>query len=147
MVGETSTVPRSSAPPSTRMASVHDGVVKRVAGREQLGAGPARRATCSMSKVTRSYRVAIGPRAAGAKLGGDVGDLEAAVLAPADLAAESGERGAERPLDVVGLQASRPRFVHRARSCGDVRVAASVLAGERALGEQLLEPVARRSRR
>ena len=69
-----------------------------------------------------------------------MGDLEAAALAPADLAAEPGERGAERALDVVRLQAPRPRLVHQRAQLGDVGVLQRV-GGERAFGQQLLDAV------
>ena len=108
-------------------------------GREQLGAGA--RAVEHVLDVERDAVVAGGDRAAAdrAQLRWDVGDLEAAVLAPADLAAEPGERRPERALDVVRLQAPGPRLVHQRAQLGDVRLLQRV-GRERALGEQLLDP-------
>ena len=81
-----------------------------------------------------------------AQLRRDVGDLEAALLAPADLAAEARERRSERALDVVRLQAAGPCLVHQRAQLRDVGVLQRV-GGERALVEQLLDPVGRRWRR
>ena len=65
-------------------------------------------------------------------------DLKAALLAAADLSAQARERGPERTLDVVGLQAPRPCLVHQRTQLRDVRVLHRV-ARQRALGEQFLD--------
>ena len=112
--------------------------MKRVAGGEQLGAGAG--GVEHVLDVEGDAVIAGGdrPAADGPQLGRDVGDLEAALLAAADLAAEPGERGAERALDVVGLQAPGPRLVHQRAQLRDVGLLHRV-ARQRALGEQLLD--------
>ena len=124
----------------TRDGLVGDGVVQRVAGGEQLGAGAG--VVEHMLDVECDALVAAGDRASPdrAQLRRDVGDLEAALLAAADLAAQARERRPERALDVVGLQASRPCLVHQCAQLRDVRVLHRV-GRERALGEQLLDAV------
>ena len=123
-------------PPGDRL--VGDGVVQRVAGGEQLGAGA--RVVEHVLDVERDALVAGGDRAAAdrAQLRRDVRDLEAALLAAADLAAQPRERRPECALDVVRLQAPGPRLVHQRAQLRDVRVLHRV-GRERALGEQLLD--------
>ena len=115
-------------------------VVQRVAGREQLRARAG--LIEDVLDVERDAVIARGDRAAdrSPQLRRDVRDLEPAALAPPDLAAEPGERGAERALDVVRLQPPRARLVHQLPQLGDVRVLQRV-GRKRPLGEQLLDAV------
>ena len=73
-----------------------------------------------------------------AQLRRDVGDLETALLAPADLPAQPRERRPECGLDVVGLEASGPCLVHERAQLRDVRVLHRV-GRKRALDEKLLD--------
>ena len=119
---------------------VHDRVVERVAGSEQVGSSEA--FAVDLAELEGDAVVLGGDRslAGRADLLGHVGDLVAALLALRDPTAEPGERCLERQLDVVRLETSSAGLVHRGAERLKVGLG-EVLRGEGAFLEEVLEAV------